>query len=271
MFYDPTDDMNYYVSGIKKVVDEATEIANTMRDFVQKIQGILRPITEAVAQYQSVFSGAIQTLSKASSILNAIRRLGTAQFVCWEYMSSSFVDEIVSSENINKTLREHFVKEKFRTVNDTIQRCKEYSLMKRHLRVFNQSVEAFQTGNTDLAVIGFTSIIDGLLSDASGSQATSFVKRVSTIMGKLENNEDVDSDEYALLTLMLTFEKAMNLFANHSNFTEKEPKELNRHWIMHGRTRRKKTKLDCIKLINMIQGILLVDEFGKKEINKELL
>ena len=26
-----------------------------------------------------------------------------------------------------------------------------------------------------------------------------------------------------------------------------------------------KRKLDCVKLINMIQGILLIDEFGRKE------
>lgn len=64
---------------------------------------------------------------------------------------------------------------------------------------------------------------------------------------------------------MLTFEKTMELFSTNFDFKGEEPKELNRHWIMHGRSRRRKTEHDCVKLIYFIYGILLIDEFGKKE------
>lgn len=37
---------------------------------------------------------------------------------------------------------------------------------------------------------------------------------------------------------------------------------------MHGHSRRKKTKQHCMKLINFIYGILLIDEFGRKEVEE---
>lgn len=265
MNIDLPDNLNSSLSSRTEALARVREVSRVASAAMQRFQELMRPISEAVALLQSKFSDYEKVLKSISRPIIAIRKLGDAQYIFWEFMPRSFADEIIESENVNKTLRERLVKEKFSSVDDTIRRCQSSLLMKRHLRIYNQSVSAFQNGNSDLAVIGFTSIVDGLLSDVSGNQTTRIAARVTCIIDKLENNEDVDSNEYALLTLMLTFQRTMDSFSANSDFARKEPKGLNRHWIMHGRSKRKKTKLDCVKLINMIQGILLIDEFGRKE------
>ena len=74
-----------------------------------------------------------------------------------------------------------------------------------------------------------------------------------------------DHDEYATLTLALTLEKTLDSFSAFSDFSKKEPKGLNRHWIAHGRSTRKKTKLDCVKMINLIYGLLLIEQLDSLE------
>lgn len=49
-------------------------------------------------------------------------------------------------------------------------------------------------------------------------------------------------------------------FSANSEFSKKELKGLNRHWIAHGRSLKRKTKLDVVKMINLIYGMLLINE-----------
>ena len=82
---------------------------------------------------------------------------------------------------------------------------------------------------------------------------------------KLSTDKVLNQDEYAMLALAITFEKTLDLFSSTSSFASKEPKYLNRHWIAHGRSLHKKTKLDCIKMINLIYGLLLIDKFDSED------
>jgi len=252
-------------SPLVKIAQNIQEVMLPFAEIAASFQAFLQPILNVLAELQPKIDGIIEGLKEASRSLIVIEKLGDAQFVQWNYLSEEFIDAVLSSNNTNKTLRHLLLTDKFKSVDVTIEKCMANSYLHKYMRLFEQSVIAFKSGQSDLAVIGFTSIIDGLLSDISGIETTNIAKRSSAILSKLEENEFVDSDEYALLALMLTFQKTISSFSASSDFSKKEPKGLNRHWIMHGRSHRKKTKLDCVKLINLIYGIILIDEFGKKE------
>lgn len=250
------------------LAEMAQNIQKAMQPFAEiaaSVQAFLQSFASVIAEFQPKIDGMIEGLKEASRPLVVIGKLGDAQYVQWDYLSGEFIETILGTNNVNKTLRILLVKDKFKSVNVTIEKCEANPYLLKYLRLFKQSVAAFKNGQNDLAVIGFTSIIDGLLSDVSGIETTNIARRSSAILNKLEENEFVDSDEYALLALMLTFQRTIASFSASSDFSKKEPRGLNRHWIMHGHSRRRKTKLDCVKLINLIYGIILVDEFGKKE------
>ena len=247
-----------------EMVKAVRETMKPITEVVRKFDEIMQPIREFSKSVQLQLKEVAVAVSESLRPLRAAEMLGEAQYVYWNFMTNEFVDVIINSQNINETLGELIERDNFKAVDDTIEKCRTNPYMGNYTYLFDQSVAAFLNGQLDLAVTGFTSIIDGLLSDTSGNQTTRIATRANAIIEKLEENETVDSDEYALMILLFTFEKTMELFSASSDFKGEEPKELNRHWIMHGRSRRRKTKLDCVKLVNFIYGILLIDEFGKK-------
>ena len=247
------------------------EIARKTQEMIRSItaaalrtQEIIRPIVEVVEKYKAQVASAFVGIAKLARPLIAIRIMGEAQFVYWDVMERQLIDELIESNNPNKTLRAFVIRNKFAYVNSTIDKCMNNPIMQKHLRLFTQSVNAFRRGDSDLAVNGFTSILDGLLSDITGKPTHKLQPRIDSIEAKLEKDEVLDNEEYAMLTLALTFHDAMETFSAPAPFDKKEPSGLNRHWIAHGRSRRKKTKLDCVKLINLIYGLLLINEADEK-------
>ena len=216
-----------------EVYENCANIARWATEMVQQFQDSIRQLVEAYKQNNDLEIKTLrQTFARFSRLYSVIEIMGEAQFVCWEYLSTGYIDSIINSDNVNKTLREHLELDRYRKVNNTIKKTLSAPVMCKHQRLYLQSVHAFQNGDRDLAVI-------------------------------------LSHDEYALVTLVMTFEKTLHSFSKSIPFSEKEPKELNRHWIAHGRSSRKKTKLDCVKMINMIFGLLLLGELANHAENDE--
>ena len=230
----------YDFSGLGALLSRMQEFTRPVMEAVHSIQSALKPIVEAIEQYRPKVAEIGQALLQATRPLSAIRKMGEAQFVFWDYMTEEFVDEIVDNKTIDKTLSS--------------------AVMQKHKRLYSQSVNAFRSGDSDLAVTGFTSVFDGLLADTSGNPTSRLGPRINAIKQKLDNDELLNHDEYATITLAMTLEKTLDSFSAPSDFKGKEPKGLNRHWIAHGRSTRKKTKLDCVKMINLIYGLLLIGD-----------
>lgn len=227
--------------------------------YFEKIQNTLNYISNRFAEIA-------QNLSEWSRPYRAIEKLGENQYVYWDYLDDEMIDTLLQSNNINKTMREINSEKNYADVKVIAAKCSESPRMIPYHKLFHQAMNSFHTGDNDLALLGFLSIVDGLLSDVSNNiTSTSIYGRANPILEKLENSEAVENSEYAELALLITFRDTMESLGAKSDFSKKEPKNLNRHWIMHGRSRRRKTKLDCVKMIRFIYGIILLDEFSRKE------
>ena len=249
---------NNDLSELKDIAFQIHEITRPLMEAMQTIRDLLHPIVQAAEQHKQEIIEFGQAFKDAARIMLTIEKLGTAQYVYWDYMTSEFIDEIIESKNINKTLREMMIRDRFSGVNDTIDKTLESNEIKEYKRLYNQSVKAFRNGDSDLAVTGLTSVFDGVLTFVSDNSSHQFPPRIEIIKKKLNEHSVLDHDEYAMLTLACTLEKTLASISKRYDFDGKEPKGLNRHWIAHGRTTRKKTKLDCVKMINLIYGLLLI-------------
>lgn len=56
--------------------------------------------------------------------------------------------------------------------------------------------------------------------------------------------------------------KALEKFGKNSEFNKDEP-DLNRHWIMHGRTDHCMEQIDCIRVINIFYGTILLGKWER--------
>ena len=245
-----------------KVVEESTlSIVN----FMQSFDAIRRSYDETIARITPQIHAVLSEISIAIRISNVNQKLGNVQYVYWDFMQKDFIDSVLESSDTNEVLEEYLSKDDYKTVKSTIENCISHSRMAKHKDMMVQCAKAFEAESYTLAAMGFTSIIDALLSDVSGNPTTNLKKRVDAILRKVDENQNIESDEYAFMTLFYTFDKAMEIFHAFAPFEGEEPDNLNRHWLMHGRFTGEKTKLDCVKLINMIYGILLIDDYCKME------
>lgn len=251
-------------SALTEIVRGVQEVLRPVVEAAQRVQEVLRPIVQTAAQYREKIVTSTVTFAKAAMAIAAVEKMGEAQYVYWEVMDRTFVAALVETQNTNKTLRELLVKEKFASTYITVERTQMHPLMKKHLRLYTQAVSSFENGHNDIAVNGLTSVFDGILSAVSGNTTHSLKPRIEEIKKKLEKEEVLESEEYATLTLAITLQKTMESFAKSVPFREKEPKGLNRHWIAHGRSIRRKTKLDVVKMINLIYGLLLSHDLDAK-------
>lgn len=251
------------------------EAAEGIRSFQRMLAELILPIKQIISLIPDSFENIkpvlldlAKTMTEAGKAYRVIETLGDAQFVYWDYLPSDFAKAIEISPNTNKTLREWSVVRGASQVNETISNTCGFPLMQKHLRLYTQSIDAFRRGHSDLAVAGLTSVFDGLLAELSNNPTHKLKPRIQTIMEKLKTDTALDHDEYSTLALVITLEKTLDSYSEFGDFAQKEPKGLNRHWIAHGRSMRKKTKLDCVKMIHLIYGMLLVSKLTSEEITE---
>lgn len=247
------DDSQFHKIDIKPALDALSTFVKNMK-----------PVQEMIQEMMDNIRNFVRIIAEGMRPIKALEPLANNQYIIWKYMDEEYVDMILSSNNINKTLRYYHEKEQYKSVYETANKCSEKIHDRTLQRLFNQAVHSFKEGNTDLAVVGFVSVIDGLLAVVNDSTSTRISREFKVLVQKIKDEQGLDDKEYAMLSLFYTFDKTVEIFTANSDFNGKEPKGLNRHWIAHGRSRRKKTKLDCVKLINIVYGIILIDELYKE-------
>ena len=254
------------------------DLSSTLKIMIEQMQESARKMAESLLRVQDAIKPLSDTLNNAlpkslnidlptcfSRPFLAVRRMGEAQFVYWDTIPDEMIDTLYESQNVNKTLREFLGKKQFQPIEETVEKTCSHLKNKQQLRVYQQSVEAFKAGQFDLAVLGFMSVFDSVLSAVSRNITTSLSKRIGVIIDKIKKQNVLGQEEHSIVVLGFTLEKTLETFAADSRFSEKEPKTLNRHWIAHGRSLRKKTKLDCVKMIHLVYGLLIVGDLDKTE------
>ena len=129
------------LSGLTSAISNIQAITRPVMETLQNIQLTLQPIVEAFEKYKPNIVGIGQVLLKLSRHFSAIEKLGDAQFVFWDYMFEELVHEIADAVNINKTLREQLIRDRFSAVNKTIEKTLSSVVMQKHWKTFSRGLD----------------------------------------------------------------------------------------------------------------------------------
>jgi len=229
--------------------------------FVCTVEYICHKIEPAIARMMEV----AKVVGEKSKPLIVVSKLAEAQFIYWEYLNNEFIEEILEFDDTDEALLNLHANEPG-MASSTIAACLGNPALASYGEVLTQTISAYENGHYDLAAMGIISIFDGLLFDFSGMPTiTQISKRAEAFLDKFSETGFLENEEYAILALHLTYNETVKSLAARAPFNEKEPEKLNRHWIMHGRSRRKRTELDCMKLFRLLYGTLLFKELGDRE------
>lgn len=127
----------YDFSGLSAALSRIQEITRPALEALQNIQSTLQPIVEAIEQYRPKVAEIGQALLLATRPLSAIRKMGEAQFVFWDYMTDEFVDAIVGAETQQNAPRTTDPG-RFSAVNKTIDKTLSSAVMQKHKRLYSQ-------------------------------------------------------------------------------------------------------------------------------------
>lgn len=232
----------------------------------EKLGEVMQPYEQFIQNFSQNILPALYSIAKGSSKLSIIYLLGEAEYVTWKTMPDSFFERtrmIHDSYVLLDAVNDWLADEDYKSVDETLDILNQNELLGSH-QLFHQSVNAYRNGFYDIAVLGLTALTDKLLSEYTGqTKIVNIKQRVQALNARIEKGgnvelDDLDLNQYALIT---TYTKALELFGMRSEFTGDEP-DLNRHWIMHGRMERPMKRIDCIRIINILNGTILMKKLG---------
>lgn len=248
------------VESIKPYVDIQEKINNALNNLYQP----LRHMNEIMRSFSDVFHASLFKINRALRVINA---LASNQYVVWYNVSIDDYEVALDSEYLDNYMLNHFSRNNSQQLFELIQGCRVYLQARPGYTLFDQSVISMTRGEYHAAIIGFTSALDGLLTFCSGSESTSVKQRLALLNSKLleQNDDSMNTDGINEYWLYSTLFPVIESFAAHTSFKESEPTLLNRHWLMHGRTTRDYLLIDCIKVLSMIYGMILIGKLIKND------
>lgn len=229
------------------------------------MQRSIKPLVDFQRRANKIFEG-LSKIGKAFRPFQAIQILANNQYVYWDYLSNEFVNEIIDAgacDNVDDFMINYYENRKDENIEYVIKGIKTSIISKPIKKMFTQAISAYRRKQYAISLAGLFVIVDFLLTNCSGNATTSIYRRGEAILEKLDNDETIESEELSILTLTMTFESMIKSISKSSDFeTGEEPINLNRHWILHGRSERMIEQSDCIKIIYFIYSILLIQKIS---------
>ena len=228
----------------------------------KNLDGISNVLNTSLMENLSKFKLQINDIISNCSVMKptfiALNKLNFNKYVWSEIPSEELTNDIINSTDINKTI------EIYKSGLDIkiIDKCLGTNYIKSKNELFTEIIDNYKRGNFYIAVVGITSLIDGLMSYMTKNNTSRFDIRKNEILNKIQRNKLLINEDEELFALAMTSECMLNTFFMTKDFNEKEPDLINRHWIMHCQTNKVYTQYEFKKILYFLYGLLRLDELN---------
>lgn len=211
-------------------------------------------------QHTDLISAYLTAFSELSVWFSAVQKMADVQIVFTGDLSLDMAHRICQSDNVAATVEQFYTENDNHEINSVIERCRQAKQTSDYSELFSQTISAYQAEHYHLACLGMLAMVDGTLSDVSENRKTGYKIRLEEIEKKIADKFELDDLEKKMMCIYVSMNSFEETIFKNSDFAQAEPSDLNRHWIIHGRTRREYTKLDFIKTILWLDAIIFLDE-----------
>lgn len=116
---------------------------------------------------------------------------------------------------------------------------------------FEECYIIFKQGLYSSCLTTLTTILEGVISTFGDDPKDVRIKRICNFHADEERSK---GNKLKSLCWQSMYEYA-NILFDKSDFSQAEPNEANRHWLVHGRTSAIGDKLDCVRIINALSTL----------------
>ena len=249
---------------------KASEITERLTPPLVAIQERAADIRKLVHFNSELIENVLHGFSEYSKAYRANDILIDNQFVFTDGLFDSKAEEIINSASPEEWITNYYFSNNELHFQELMCRCKESLLSETEINLFNECMQAYQLKNYHLACIGLFALADWQLTVYSENQTTSVVQRLNNIYENLIAEKPIseyDARFYFIFDSMCFWGEDKNgqvlkcrpLYQN-SDFKKQETPFLNRHWTMHGRTKRDFSRLDVLRILQWMDGLMYLTD-----------
>ena len=235
-------------------------ILNGLIHIVQRAAEVFASVQNWYQQHADSINTYITTFAGLSVWFSAVQKMADAQIVLTGDLSLSLAQDIYQSNSVAETVEQFYTRNDNYEINRVIYRCQCAKQTSVYSELLSQTISAYQLEHYHLACLGMLAIVDGALSDVTENKKTSYKIRLQEIEKKIADKFELNDLEKKLICIYVAMEKFEESIFKNSDFAKAEPDALNRHWVVHGRTRREYTKFDFIKILLWLDAIIFLDD-----------
>ena len=234
------------------------------------LNGIIYVVQKAVAVFEAAQDWYLQNAEKIHEyftmfidfgcFVSAIQKLAENQIIFTGDLTLELAQNICESDHLCSIIEQYYTENNNQEINAVIERCQKAKQLTEYSPLFSQILTAYQYKHYHLACLGMLAVIDGTLSDVSENKKTNYKKRLQKIEEKIADKYELTDFEKKLFCIYVAMDHFEESIFQNSDFSEDEPNGLNRHWMIHGRTRREYTNLDFIKTLLWLDAIIFLDD-----------
>lgn len=236
-----------------------SKILASMQGIVKSLEDFRAALEKAYTWYQDneeIISKYLLAFADFGVWSVAMERLIENQIIFTDALPQDLAQEIYDGADIDKTVCSYYFGNNEYNMERVISRCQQNKHVQKYAESYDQIISAYRINHYWIACIGLFSLTDGVLADVSGQTTTKFESRLDIVRRKMVSKKelsDIDRKTFYIYKALGSFETS--IFSN-SNFSEQEPKVINRHWDLHGRTHRKHSKIDFLKVLLYLDAII---------------
>lgn len=215
--------------------------------------------SDTICEYLTLFAGFTVWFS-------AVHKLSEENLMFTDELTMDLAQEISETDNVRELLENYYTSDNYERFNLLVDRCNKSKCLLSNQNFFEEIISAYEREHFQLACTGLFALIDRVLADnTSDAKIVNFQKRIETIKNKMTEKvelDEVDKKAFCIYTLMNT-EKG-SIF-DSSDFRKEEPELINRHWLLHDRTKRSYCFFDFLLVLLWLDAIIYMIELSDKE------
>ena len=241
--------------------------------FVKGLETFCNAIGKAITWYEEnadIISSYLLAFAEFGEWSIATSKLIENQFVFTDNLTPDLAHEIYQGADVEEVMTHYYFDNDGQNMEKLIQRCKYSNYIREYRELYHQILNAYDREDYLLACIGLFSLVDGLLAECSGKiEQTGFKKRLERISDKLADKVVLNEIDKKTICIYEAFKKFDCSVFNDSVFSDKEPPTVNRHWDVHGRTHRKHTRIDFLKVLLWLDAVIYLHDKSTQLEGKE--
>lgn len=146
-----------------------------------------------------------------------------------------------------------------RNMKSMIKGIQESKIKPGLLKMVNECWQAFSAKLYAVCATSLLSVIEGILSAFSDDKQDTRMMKVCQ-----KHVDTFPQDGSTILKhVWISYNQFIRKLYQKSDFTAAEPTDINRHWLLHGRSDFEIEEIECVRLFNAVHSLCMV-------INKEV-